>query len=673
MVVFIFLGVGAYLFSNWFEKKVQETIFEELGRLKSRFGLVVTVDSVEVGFGKVQLNKLGVGQEPWLAIDRLDIAISLNPFSDFLRPSSVNINRAILKISEQKKDWPPELKKIIERAIGRDDRKVKVSKRKNLWFLPQRISLRLERIDWTDSNRSLIAAEQLAITAQLIEKRMAIRSTNMIVWDRVKQGFIESEISLDSDREYRVNVRERPNFKGRPLWSSSCQIERDFVSLNCDIDADRLPEVLTDLFKPKLGGVFSPGFRGNIGVESLDQNTFQKFRLNINGVWENITVEHEALSVVAVGPVNLRAKMEIDLDVSQRSLSAGRSDLFVFAPGAQGGVGIPVSTEFALSFGDDIRSNWLPSGNLQLDVDAVDCGAAIRTIPQSFLPELTGFELGGSGALHAQIRLDEAGAQFSLAGSRFDCSVIKSPETYSAGYLQGPFVIERETPDGKITIPVDPARPYYISYNAVPNLVRSAFVSSEDTGFFSHRGVELGAIVGAVQRNAEAKRPAVGGSTITMQTVKNLFLARDKTLSRKLQEMFLAWHLEKTISKERILEIYLNMVEFGPGLFGIGRASQKFFSKDPADLSLKEAIYLASLLPAPIPRYRYFCKGEVTENYKKIINQLLARMLALGRITQAQFAAAMSEKLEFSKIERESACAGTNTDGSSPTDTIGED
>jgi membrane peptidoglycan carboxypeptidase len=198
-----------------------------------------------------------------------------------------------------------------------------------------------------------------------------------------------------------------------------------------------------------------------------------------------------------------------------------------------------------------------------------------------------------------------------------------------------------------------------VAYADIPELVRSAFVSSEDTGFFRHRGVEVGAIIGAAERNAEANRAAIGGSTITMQTVKNLFLARDKTLSRKLQEVFLAWHLERAISKERILEIYLNMVEFGPGLYGIGRASQKFFGKHPRELSLKESIYLASLLPAPIPRFRYFCKGELTPNYARIVRQLLDRMLTLGRITSAQHAAATSETLEFSRLERESesACA----------------
>jgi membrane peptidoglycan carboxypeptidase len=110
-------------------------------------------------------------------------------------------------------------------------------------------------------------------------------------------------------------------------------------------------------------------------------------------------------------------------------------------------------------------------------------------------------------------------------------------------------------------------------------------------------------------------------------------------------------------------------VEFGPGLFGIGRASQKFFSKDPSELSLKEAIYLASLLPAPIPRYRYFCTGELTPNYNRIIKQLLDRMLALGRISVAQHAVAVSEKIEFSKIERDAACGARFDQAESMTDT----
>ena len=98
------------------------------------------------------------------------------------------------------------------------------------------------------------------------------------------------------------------------------------------------------------------------------------------------------------------------------------------------------------------------------------------------------------------------------------------------------------------------------------------------------------------------------------------------------------------------------MVEFGPGLYGIGRASQRFFAKEPRQLSLKESIYLASLLPAPVPRYRYFCKGEMTPNYSKIVRQLLDRMLALGYVSEDQHAVAVAEPLRFSESERASQC-----------------
>jgi membrane peptidoglycan carboxypeptidase len=263
------------------------------------------------------------------------------------------------------------------------------------------------------------------------------------------------------------------------------------------------------------------------------------------------------------------------------------------------------------------------------------------------------------------LHLDSHGADVNLSNSRFNCIVAQVPEMYSSAYLTAPFMIERGEGKDKITIPVDPARPYFVGYNGIPSHVKSAFVSSEDSGFFQHNGIEVTAIVGAAEKNAQVGRAAVGGSTITMQTVKNLFLARDKTISRKAQEMFLAWHIEQVISKERILEIYLNMVEFGPGLYGLGRASQRFFNKSPAALSLKEAIYLASLLPAPVPRYMYYCRGSITPNYDKILRQLLERMLGLGRISQEQFENALAEPLQFSPLDREETCsAGQNHDPS---------
>jgi len=653
----ILLCITGYILADAVTDKIAIKLKDQIKKARSRYGLEIDYQSMTVGLGFVMFEKMVIGRQPWMDVEGLRVDISLNPFADFLRPSRVSLKKVKMNISSSEDNWPTELKDLKKRLMGAKQLNTTREATTSIAFLPKRLELLVKRFEWSHSKKSLASMDEMSMTLRARERRFALRTVSFVAFDRVKESYIEAEVNSEADQQIRLNIRGRPEFKGRPNWSASCLLRRDPLAGKCDVDADRLPDLVLRPFQARLGKAFKLGYRGGIGLEALDGGNFKRIRLSTRGVFENIIVDYSALSLNPVGPVNVRTNMDIDVDAQERSISAGTSELFVYAPGAEDGEGIHATAEFALSLPANDGPDGLPRGNFQLNAEKIDCAALINTIPHSFAPEFIGFEMDGTAALRAQVNLDGNGAKFSISGSRFDCNVTKTPEMYSADYLAGAFVIERQTPSGKITIPVDPARPYFVSYTDIPVLVRSAFVSSEDTGFFSHRGVEIGAIVGAVQRNAEEKRAAVGGSTITMQTVKNLFLARDKTISRKLQEMFLAWHLERTITKERILEIYLNMVELGPGLYGIGRASQKFFSKDPRDLTLKESIYLASLLPAPIPRYRYFCAGELTPNYNKIIKQLLDRMLALGRITVQQYQTALAEKIEFSKIDRESACA----------------
>lgn len=141
-----------------------------------------------------------------------------------------------------------------------------------------------------------------------------------------------------------------------------------------------------------------------------------------------------------------------------------------------------------------------------------------------------------------------------------------------------------------------------------PNLKR-AVIASEDAGFFSHRGVEWEAIERARETNERRRARAqaqgagaarmVGGSTITQQLAKNLLLSGERTLPRKAQELLLAFYLEALLDKPRILEIYLNSVEWGEGLFGAEAAARHYFGVPAARLSAPQAARLAVMLPAP--------------------------------------------------------------------------
>lgn len=156
-----------------------------------------------------------------------------------------------------------------------------------------------------------------------------------------------------------------------------------------------------------------------------------------------------------------------------------------------------------------------------------------------------------------------------------------------------------DSKDQLITREVGPTVAGWTRLGDLPLYVPEAFVLMEDPGFPRHKGVLPVALENSLKVNLEKGGFFKGGSTITMQTAKNLWLQRHKTLGRKAQEALLTFALESCMSKEQILETYVNIIEFGPDLYGIGPAAKHYFRKSPARLTPDEAFYLASILPAP--------------------------------------------------------------------------
>jgi hypothetical protein len=148
---------------------------------------------------------------------------------------------------------------------------------------------------------------------------------------------------------------------------------------------------------------------------------------------------------------------------------------------------------------------------------------------------------------------------------------------------------------------VGPDNPYYTPLNQISPYLRSAVLTSEDPSFFNHRGFITEAFRQSIIKNIKTKKFSRGASTISMQLVKNVFLTREKTLSRKLEEILLVYILEnnRIAGKERMLEVYFNVIEWGPDVYGIGEASSYYFQKSPLQLTLDECVYLASIIPRP--------------------------------------------------------------------------
>lgn len=141
--------------------------------------------------------------------------------------------------------------------------------------------------------------------------------------------------------------------------------------------------------------------------------------------------------------------------------------------------------------------------------------------------------------------------------------------------------------------------PHYTTIDNMPKLLLQAVISVEDTRFYKHKGFDIFGIARAVLVNVEAGEIQEGASTITQQTVKNLFLTSDQTFTRKAEELILAMNMEKDFEKDKILEIYLNSIYFGSNFYGIYDAAQGYFGKDPAALTIAECAMLAGLPNAP--------------------------------------------------------------------------
>ncbi len=139
----------------------------------------------------------------------------------------------------------------------------------------------------------------------------------------------------------------------------------------------------------------------------------------------------------------------------------------------------------------------------------------------------------------------------------------------------------------------------WVPYDRISPLLRDAVVTSEDDEFWRHDGVDWPALRAAWRRDLQERRAAAGGSTIAMQLARNLYLSPAKNPLRKLKEILIARRLERALGKRRVLELYLNVVEWGPGVFGCEAAARAYFDKPCADLDADEAVALACVLPNP--------------------------------------------------------------------------
>ena len=218
--------------------------------------------------------------------------------------------------------------------------------------------------------------------------------------------------------------------------------------------------------------------------------------------------------------------------------------------------------------------------------------------------------------------------------------ISRLPDVRPLARVDNSFPIEvRDWEGNTASFIVGPRNPSWTPLQEIPDYLRRAVLAGEDFSFYHHSGLDWYEIYESFKRNLKEHRFARGGSTITQQLAKNLYLSREKTLRRKVKELFLTRRLEKTLSKDRILELYLNIVELGDRVHGVGHGARHHFGKTPAELTIRESAFLAAMLPGP----RVYDPLRRLDRVMNRSDHILGVMLKGRWITEAQYLEALVE------------------------------
>jgi hypothetical protein len=332
-----------------------------------------------------------------------------------------------------------------------------------------------------------------------------------------------------------------------------------------------------------------------------------------------------------------------DLDL-QVAGSRGPDGAFVVPRWRAAAYGAAVSGSLAVRDAD-------PRVDLSLEVERVELARVLRDTGLGAPRRLAvASRIGGDGDLgsaslsaRARGRLSDPASFVVTQRLDFD-----PPRLMPAAIakLKGDFVHEVLLPSGAtLAIEVAPESPDFMPLAEVPPLFLRTLLMAEDAGFYGHPGLDLREIPSALLTDLARGGAHRGASTITQQLAKNLFLTGEKRLGRKLQEACVALLLESALGKERILEIYLNVIEWGPGLHGLRSAARTYFGREPGQLTPAQTAFLVSLIPGPLKYQTSFARGSPGAGLRKLVDALLAKLRAAQALTEEEYQQALAEEI----------------------------
>jgi hypothetical protein len=271
---------------------------------------------------------------------------------------------------------------------------------------------------------------------------------------------------------------------------------------------------------------------------------------------------------------------------------------------------------------------------LRVHTEEVDAQDVMNSFPQGLFESLDGIQVTGKLKYDLDFYLDSKKPDdviFNSELKNIGFKVVKWGKTnlqkINGSFVYTPYEYGKPMRD----IIIGPENPDYTPIDQISPNLKNALLTAEDPSFYSHNGFVEESFRKSIATNFKAKAFKRGGSTISMQLVKNVYLSRQKTMARKVEEMLIVWIIENShlSSKQRMFETYLNLIEWGRNIYGIGEASRYYFGKHPSQLDIGEGIFLASIVPKPKSGlYRFEGDGSLRESlrgYFRLIGGIMAR------------------------------------------------
>jgi hypothetical protein len=271
---------------------------------------------------------------------------------------------------------------------------------------------------------------------------------------------------------------------------------------------------------------------------------------------------------------------------------------------------------------------------LKLHTEELDAHELINSFPKGLFESLEGIQVTGKLQYDLNFYLDSQNPDSVIFNSKLKnegFKVLKWGKTnlqkINSAFVYTPYEYGKPMRD----IIIGPENPNFVPIDQISPDLKNALLTAEDPSFYSHNGFVEASIRSSIITNFKAGAFKRGGSTISMQLAKNVYLNRQKTLARKIEEILIVWIMEngKLSSKQRMFETYLNLIEWGSNVYGIGEASRYYFDKHPSELDLGEGIFLASIVPRPKSGlYRFEGDGSLRpglSSYFNFIGGIMAR------------------------------------------------